>query len=57
MAWKNLTQRSLADSLASEYKAITELDDVHNLIDWQRIEKLLAGIHNKKRGELTWPPL
>ena len=57
MAWKNLTQRSLADSLATEHKAITELDDAHNLIDWQRIEKLLAGIHNKKRGELAWPPL
>ena len=57
MAWKNLTQRSLADSLATEHKAITELDDAHNLIDWHRIEQLLAGIHNKKRGELAWPPL
>ena len=57
MAWKNLAQRSLADSLAIEHKAITELDDAHNLIEWSRIETLLAGIHNKKRGELAWPPL
>lgn len=57
MAWKHLTQRSLADSLASEHQAIKELDEAHDLIDWLRIEKLLAGIHNKKRGELAWPPL
>jgi hypothetical protein len=27
MAWKNLTQLSLADSLTSEHEALTELDD------------------------------
>lgn len=57
MAWKNLTQRSLADSLASEHSAIKELDDAHDLINWPRVEKLLQDIHNKKRGELAWPPL
>lgn len=57
MAWKNLKQRSLADSLAVEHKAITELDDAHDLIEWPRIERLLEGIHSKKRGELAWPPL
>ncbi len=39
MTRKNFQQRSLADSLAVEHKAITELDDAHNLIDWSRIEK------------------
>ncbi len=47
MAWKNIQQRNLADILAVEHKAITELDDAHNLIDRSRIEKLLQRIHNK----------
>lgn len=53
MAWKNLKQRSLADNLAVEHKAITELDAAHELIDWDRLEKLLADM----RGKLAWPPL
>lgn len=57
MSWKNLKQQSLADALIVEHAALTELDDVHNLIDWQRIEVMLVGIHNKTRGEQAWPPL
>ena len=57
MSWKNLKQQSLADALIIEHAALTELDDVHNLIDWQRIEAMLVGIHNKARGEQAWPPL
>ncbi len=29
MAWKNLKQRSLADHLAAEHEALTELDDIN----------------------------
>lgn len=57
MSWKNLKQRSLADALLTEHKALTELDDVHELVDWSRIETMLSGIHNKARGEQAWPPL
>lgn len=57
MSWKNLKQQSLADALIIEHAALTELDTVHNLIDWQRIEAMLTGIHNKTRGEQVWPPL
>ena len=57
MSWKNLKQKSLADALLVQHAALTELDDVDQLIDWQPIETLLAGIHNKKRGEQAWPPL
>jgi hypothetical protein len=35
-AWKNTKQLSLADALANQLKAITALDDVHALIDWER---------------------
>ena len=31
MAWKNLKQRSLSDSMLKEHKALTELDDVQGL--------------------------
>lgn len=57
MSWKQLNQRSFADALCVEHDALTELDDVHELIDWQRVEVLLSGIHNKVRGERAWPPL
>jgi hypothetical protein len=32
MAWKNLKQLSFADSLNSEHEAVTELDDINELI-------------------------
>ena len=57
MAWKNLKQRSLADHLAAEHEALTELDDINELMDWQAIEDLLRDIHAKRRGNAAWPPL
>ena len=57
MAWKNLTQRSLADAMLIDHDALKELDAVHELIDWSRLEKQLSGIHSKKQGEKAWPPL
>ena len=57
MAWKNLKQRSLADELVTEHDALTELDDVNALMDWQAIEDILRDIHAKRRGNAAWPPL
>ena len=57
MAWKNLQQRSLADSMLIEHEALKELDDVHELISWTRIESLLSDIHSRAKGEKAWPPL
>jgi len=57
MAWKNIKQKSLADALLVEHAALTELDDVHGLLDWSRLEEHLLGIHNKAAGEKAWPPL
>ena len=57
MAWKNIKQRSLGDALIVEHKALTELDDVHALINWLPLEAQLNGIHSKARGEKAWPPL
>lgn len=39
MAWNNLTQRSLADAMLFNHDALKELDAVHELIDWSRLEK------------------
>ncbi len=39
MAWKNIKQRSFADELVEVHSAVEELDDVHELINWARIEK------------------
>jgi transposase, IS5 family len=57
MAWKNTKQLSLADALASEHAALKVLDEVHDLIDWARIEGMLSYIHANKKGEQAWPPL
>ena len=57
MAWKNLKQRSLAESMLIEHDALRELDEVHDLITWSRIEALLSDIHAKTKGEKAWPPL
>lgn len=57
MSWKNTKQTSLADALATQHDALKELDDVHALIDWNRIEHLLADVHANKKGEQAWPPL
>lgn len=57
MSWKNLKQKSLADSLIVDHHALEELDGINDLIDWSRIETLLVDIHNKRRGEQAWPPL
>lgn len=57
MAWKNLSQLSLADALVHEHEALKELDDFNELIDWQQIEDELAGLNANPMGEKAWPPL
>jgi len=57
MAWKNLKQTSFADALVCTHSAFEELDDVHNLINWSRLENLLSQIHIKRQSEKAWPPL
>jgi hypothetical protein len=57
MSWKQLSQSSLADSLASHHKSLEELDDIHELLDWTRIEAHLKDMFSSKRGEPAWPPL
>jgi hypothetical protein len=37
MSWKNLKQTSLADALLVDHAALTELDGVHDLINWPTI--------------------
>ena len=56
MAWKNLKQRSLADSMMIEHKALQELDAINELIDWSQLEHVLQGIHASSKGERSWPP-
>lgn len=57
MSWKELKQQNLADALASHHKSLEELDDIHALLDWSRIEYHLKDLFSSKRGEPAWPPL
>ena len=50
MASKNLKQLSLADSLTSEHEALTELDEINELMDWEAIGHLLGDINAKRHG-------
>jgi hypothetical protein len=49
MAWKNLQQTTLVDAMFIDHQALTEMDDVHELIDWLRIESLLAVLKSNPR--------
>ncbi|WP_172959681.1 hypothetical protein [Thiomicrorhabdus aquaedulcis] len=55
MAWKNLTQTSLADAFIHEHEAITELDELNQLIDWKSIEFQMITVNNNPMGERAWP--
>ena len=55
MAWEYLKQLRLADSLISEHEALTEIDGINELMDWEAIEHLLCVIHAKRRGNSAWP--
>ena len=57
MAWKQIQQRSFADDLAKDHRALQKLDGINDLIDWSRIENLLSHIHQSPCGEKAWPPL
>ena len=41
---------SLADSLINGHKAIEELDELHDLINWQTIEQTLRHVYSSERG-------
>ncbi|MDP0590071.1 MAG: hypothetical protein QS748_13140 [Candidatus Endonucleobacter bathymodioli] len=47
MVWKNLKQRSLADSMRVDHVAVKELDSVHELIDWVRLEGEIKSLFFK----------
>lgn len=57
MAWKQTGQLSLADSLINGHKAIEELDELHNFINWQTIEQTLRHVHSSDRGESAFHPV
>lgn len=57
MAWKNLTQISLADVFIHQHDAITELDEPNQFIDWKSIGFQALTIYNNPMSERAWSPL
>ncbi len=57
MSWKNTKQNSFADSLVVEHKSLSELDDVHNIINWSEIEQTLSSLYSSRLGAPSYPPL
>jgi hypothetical protein len=41
-------QNSFADSLVIEHKSLSELDDVHNIINWGEIEQTLSNLYTSR---------
>ncbi len=60
-AWKELGALSLADAFVPAHDLLEEFDRVHEMIDWQAIEALLAPICNshllQQVGKKAYPPL
>jgi len=54
---ENTQQSSLADALVIEHKSLSELDDVHIIINWNEIEKTLSSLYSSVPGAPAYPPL
>jgi transposase len=39
------------------YKSLSELDDVHNIINWSEIEQTLSNLYSSKTGASAYPPI
>ena len=57
MSWNNTKQNSLADALIVQHKSLSELDDVHSIINWDEIEQTLSNLYSSVRGTPSYPPL
>ena len=57
MARINSNKLSLVDALGSEHAALKVLDEVLEVIDWERIEGMLSCVYPIKKGEQAWSPL
>ncbi len=57
MSWKNTQQNSFADSLVVDHKSLSELDDVHNIINWNEIEQTLSNLYSSRLGVPSYPSL
>lgn len=57
MSWQQTAQRSLADALLVDHKSLSELDAVHEIINWNQVEKTLSHLYASKRGVPAYPPL
>ncbi len=56
MAWKNLKQYRLADSLMIDHDAIKVFGSAYSAIGWSRLGALLQHIYSSKRGDRVWLP-
>jgi len=56
MAWKTLKPNNHTDSKLFQHQALKELDDIQTLVDWSKLETLLANIYSSPKGEKAWPP-
>jgi hypothetical protein len=36
---------------------LSELDDVHNIINWSEIEQTLSNLYSSKTGASAYPPI
>jgi IS5 family transposase len=61
MSRRDYSQRTFADTLiggrSRRRKRLDRLDRVEDLLDWQRIDRLLDAINAAKRGGRGYPPL
>ena len=46
MAMKRMGQKSFADMLQLDHASLEELDEIHELIDWNSIDVILSNMRN-----------
>ena len=56
MARRRIGQERLGIAQGPVHGAAS-LDEISGLIDWQEIDRLLAGVYAAAKGEPAWPPL
>ena len=57
MSHRAYNQMSFADQLLIEHKALFELDELNQMINWQKFSDIISCIHNKKQGNSAFAPI
>lgn len=53
----NVGIATLLDRLIVDHKSLHEYDDIENLLDGKKLEKIVEGVYSSPEGGASYPPL